>query len=124
MIEFLAEAFSQLRPNEGMTYNAGLPINVSKIKYDNDSTLRISKDELDAKIAELQAVEPLRQLRIQRNQLLAQTDWRMTTDYPYNDQAQWASYRTQLRNLPQTANPTLDENGNLVVHWPTPPSQL
>lgn len=66
--------------------------------------------------------KPLRLLRQVRNQLLTQTDWRMTTDYPYNDQADWASYRTQLRNLPQTANPTLDENGNLIVDWPQAPS--
>ena len=71
------------------------------------------------------AAEPLRQLRIQRNQLLSQTDWRMTTDYPYNDQAAWASYRTELRDLPSTAEPTLDEQGNLTnVVWPTPPSEV
>lgn len=63
-------------------------------------------------------------VRFKRNQLLTQTDWRMTTDYPYNDQAAWASYRTQLRNLPQTANPTLDENGNLIVDWPQAPDNV
>ena len=78
----------------------------------------------DPEFAERWAVEPLRQLRIQRNNLLAQTDWRMTTDYPYNDQADWATYRTALRNLPATANPTLDEQGNLIVDWPTPPSNV
>jgi hypothetical protein len=71
------------------------------------------------------AAEPLRQLRIQRNQLLSQSDWRMTTDYPYADQSAWATYRTALRDLPATANPTLDENGQLTnVDWPTPPSDL
>ena len=63
-------------------------------------------------------------LRDERNQLLASTDWRMTTDYPYNDQAEWASYRTELRNLPQTSNPTLDEQGNLIVDWPQAPSEV
>ena len=80
--------------------------------------------ELLAKVQELQAAEPLRQLRIQRNQLLTQTDWRMTTDYPYSDQSAWATYRTELRNLPATAEPTLDQNGNLTnVDWPTAPDQ-
>ena len=64
------------------------------------------------------------ELRIQRNQLLQQTDWRMTTDYPYNDQPAWASYRTALRNLPETANPTLDEQGNLIVDWPQAPDAV
>jgi len=83
-----------------------------------------TEEQIQAKIAELQAAEPMRILRIQRNQLLTQTDWRMTTDYPYNDQPAWASYRTSLRNLPATAEPTLDENGNLIVDWPTPPDAV
>ncbi len=65
----------------------------------------------------------MKQVRFQRNQLLAQTDWRMTTDYPYADQDQWASYRTALRNLPESAEPTLDESGKLIVDWPTAPDQ-
>jgi hypothetical protein len=85
---------------------------------------RCTKDEWENAKSELQAAEPLRQLRIQRNQLLASTDWRMNTDYPYNDQAQWASYRTALRNLPETATPTLDENGNLIVDWPQSPDNV
>lgn len=64
-------------------------------------------------------------LRQQRNQLLTQTDWRMTTDYPYSDQTAWATYRTELRDLPATASPTLDENGQLTnVVWPTAPDDL
>ena len=67
----------------------------------------------------------LERLRLERNQLLAQTDWRMTTDYPYADQSQWATYRTALRDLPATASPTLDENGQLTnVDWPTAPDSL
>lgn len=63
-------------------------------------------------------------LRRLRNTKLAQTDWRMSTDYPYSDQSQWATYRTELRDLPATASPTLDENGQLTnVVWPTAPDQ-
>ena len=69
-------------------------------------------------------ISAMEQLRMERNSLLFQTDWRMTTDYPYADQAAWASYRTALRNLPATANPTLDEQGNLIVDWPQAPSQI
>ena len=68
-------------------------------------------------------IEALKQLRHIRNRFLAETDWRMTTDYPYSDQAEWASYRTSLRNLPESAEPTLDESGKLIVDWPTPPDQ-
>ena len=65
----------------------------------------------------------MNRLRLERNQLLASADWRMTTDYPYDDQAEWASYRTQLRDLPATAEPTLSESGELIVDWPTAPDQ-
>lgn len=69
--------------------------------------------------------DPMVWLRSTRNLLLQETDWRMTTDYPYADQAQWATYRTELRDLPSTAEPTLDENGQLTnVVWPTAPSDL
>ena len=89
---------------------------------ENGNQVNIDESLVQAKIQELQAAEPLRQLRIQRNQLLQQTDWRMTTDYPYSDQAEWATYRTELRDLPATATPTLDENGNLTnVIWPEEP---
>lgn len=82
----------------------------------------IAEGEQQEKIWQDQAYDrALGRLREKRNELLTQTDWRMTTDYPYSDQDQWASYRTELRNLPATSEPTLDENGNLIVDWPTPP---
>jgi hypothetical protein len=69
------------------------------------------------------------QLRHQRDSKLAQSDWRMTVDYPYADQNDWELYRTELRELPQeiAANnvpqPTLDENNMLVFnHWPEEPN--
>ena len=80
-----------------------------------------TEDEIQTKLAELEAAEPMRLLRLERNQLLQETDWRMTTDYPYADQDQWATYRTSLRNLPATSEPTLSESEELIVNWPTAP---
>jgi hypothetical protein len=75
---------------------------------------------VSAKIAELQALEPLRLLREQRNQLLAQSDWMAVPDRTAT-QAQ-IDYRQALRDLPSTADPQLDENGNLTnVTWPERP---
>jgi len=72
------------------------------------------------KMQELQAAEPLRLLRQQRNQLLQQTDWMAVNDRTMT-QAQIA-YRQALRDLPETADPQLDENGNLNnVNWPEEP---
>jgi hypothetical protein len=81
-----------------------------------------SEEQIQAKIAELQATEPLRLLRIQRNQLLTQTDWRMVSDYPGTNQNEWQTYRQALRDI-TTQTPSLDSNGQLSgITWPTPPT--
>lgn len=64
--------------------------------------------------------EPMRLLREERNLKLAETDWWCCSDQTPT-QAQ-LDYRTALRDLPATASPSLDENGNLTnVTWPTKP---
>ena len=121
-MRFLAKALAELRPNEGMAYNSELPPIANKIIYDSESTIKITQEELDNKIAELQAAEPLRLLRIQRNQLLQETDWTQNRDVTLANDAEWAAYRQALRDLPNTATPELDEYGNLTnVTWPEKP---
>ena len=67
---------------------------------------------------ELQAAEPMRLLREQRNKLLAATDWMAVSDRTMTQEQ--IDYRQALRDLPETADPQLDENGNLTnVTWPT-----
>jgi len=57
-------------------------------------------------------------LRELRNAMLAQSDWMAVSDRVMT-QAQ-IDYRQALRELPQTADPQLDENGQLTnVMWPT-----
>jgi hypothetical protein len=64
--------------------------------------------------------EPLRLLRQQRNQLLAKSDWMAVSDRTMT-QAQ-IDYRQALRDLPETADPQLDDQGNLTnVNWPEEP---
>ena len=87
-----------------------------------DSRPQPSEEEIQAKIAELTAEEPLRQLRQLRNQLLAATDWRMVSDYPGSNQTEWQTYRQSLRDI-TTQTPSLDVDGNLTgITWPTPPN--
>ena len=80
-----------------------------------------SEEQIQAKIAELEAAEPLRQLREQRNQILAQSDWMANSDVTMSDA--WRTYRQALRDLPANSpNVALDEQGNLInVTWPTKP---
>ena len=54
-----------------------------------------SQDALDKK-----PLKDLARLRRERDQLLAQSDWRDLPSYPGADQADWRTYRQQLRDLP------------------------
>jgi len=56
-------------------------------------------------------------IRATRDQILRDTDWTMTTGATV-DQAQWAAYRQNLRDIPQTYK---DKTPDDVV-WPTQPS--
>ena len=94
----------------------------NKIVEWHDSRPQPSEEQIEAKIAELGAAEPMRLLRQQRNQLLQQTDWRMVSDYPGSNQTEWQTYRQALRDI-TTQTPSLDENGQLTgIMWPTPPA--
>lgn len=86
-----------------------------------------TREEINAKIQELRAAEPLRLLRIERTQKLQETDWEVQRNTERNiTDSNLIDYRNALRDLPQEiANgnipaPTLDENEMLVFeHWPT-----
>ena len=86
-----------------------------------DPTIAPSEQEIQEKIAELEAIEPMRLLRIQRNQLLQQTDWMALNDVVVSEE--WKAYRQALRDLPVNSEPQLDENGDLInVNWPEEPA--
>ena len=79
-----------------------------------------TEEEIQAKIAELQAAEPLRLLRIERNRLLQETDWRFRSDLTPSQA--WIDYCQALRDLPENSEPQLNENGELTnVTWPEKP---
>ena len=64
-------------------------------------------------------IEPVTwaKIREQRNQILRDTDWTMTPGCTV-DQAQWAAYRQNLRDLTST----YAETGPESVVWPVQPS--
>lgn len=89
---------------------------------ENDNQVNIDESLIQAKIAELEAAEPMRLLRLERDARIAKTDWRATVDYPGTDKEAWLTYRQALRDLPATAEPELDENGMITnVTWPEEP---
>ena len=84
----------------------------------------LTYEQIQAKIAELEAAEPLRLLRIERTRLLQESDWRDLPSYPGTDQAEWRTYRQALRDLTNTETPALNDNGELInVNWPVPPGE-
>ena len=92
-----------------------------------DETSKPSKDDLDTKLTELQNAEPMRLLRIERDIRIAKSDWRivMAKETGTNIPTAWKTYRQALRDLPASANPTLNSNGMLnmsSVTWPTEPT--
>ena len=91
-----------------------------EIRYHSGQTPP-TEEEIQKKLTELQNAEPMRILREVRNQKLAQTDWRASSDLTLS--SEWSSYRQALRDLPSTANPTLDSDENLQgVTWPDEPT--
>ena len=74
------------------------------------------------KIQEYVDAEPMRQLREERNERLAETDWTQGRDVTLSNDSDWKNYRQELRDLPSTASPTLDERGLLTnVTFPEKP---
>ena len=87
-----------------------------------DSGQQPTKTEVADKIAELDAAEPMRLLRIERDRKIAKTDWRASSDLTLLDA--WKTYRQALRDLPASASPKLDSNYELDFSsftWPTEP---
>ena len=76
------------------------------------------------KKTELVNAEPMRLLRLERNRLLAESDWMANSDVTMSDE--WKKYRQQLRDFPASPkiNPQLHDDGKLnmtSVSWPTKP---
>ena len=78
-----------------------------------------------AKYDELETKFPMDELRMVRNIKLTETDWTQNPDVPSTTRDKWLSYRQELRDLPASANPKLNDKGYLdesSITWPTKPS--
>lgn len=81
-----------------------------------------TRAQVEAKIAELKAAEPMRLLRVERDRLIAETDWWVLPDRtPTSEQL---AYRQALRDLPDNSSPVLDLTSRIGisgVSWPVKP---
>ena len=114
------DALSRLRPDAEYIVRGDI---YSGIEWFDSGQTKPTETEINSKISELNAVEPMRLLRLERNSRIAETDWRASSDLTLSDA--WKTYRQALRDLPATASPSLDSNYELdltSVTWPTEPS--
>ena len=120
----LMQAIQALRPGaqcriSGDTYNG--------IMWDDKNQTIPTEDEVNKKLKELQAGEPMKLLREVRNKLISETDWTQLKDIDLDiiRERNWKNYRQALRDLPLVSNPKLDSLGDLdmsSVNWPDKPS--
>jgi hypothetical protein len=91
----------------------GADANGSAIESSNPSDWGTSWSAVSAKLTELNAGEPLKLLREERNRRIAETDWWASSDLTMT--ADQTAYRQALRDITATYT-SLDD-----VVWPTKP---
>ena len=94
---------------------------------ETNSQTKPTKEEVTAKLNELNNEEPYKLLREERNKLISETDWTQLKDIDLDiiRERNWKNYRQALRDLPSKSNPKLDDSGKLdmsSVTWPVKPS--
>ena len=112
------QALYSLRPNA-----AWVIIDDTTIDWRDEKETQPTDTEITTEQTRLIALEEFKVLREERNKRLAATDWRDSSDVGLTDA--WKTYRQALRDLPASASPKLDNNGDLdmsSVTFPTEPS--
>ena len=87
-----------------LTPTCDFVVDGDKLIWNDKEELSPTDEAIAMKVKELEAAQPLNQLRIERNELLMETDYIMVSDYPHTDKQAWIDYRQALRDLPQTAD--------------------
>jgi len=119
MIYNVYTALSALKPTEKWTWSG---TDYSGLEWKGSGSAP-TESEINAELTRLTNAEPMRLLRIERDKLLAACDWRASSDLTLS--TDWKTYRQSLRDLPASASPKLDSDGNLdmsSVSFPTEPS--
>ena len=121
----LVDALRALRPNDSFIVRG--EIVYENIQLADENKTLPTEYELNAKLAELEAAEPFKLLREERNKRIAETDWTQLKDIDLDiiRERNWKNYRQALRDLPAKSNPKLNEYGDLdmtSVTWPDKPS--
>mgnify|MGYP003332684110 CR=1 FL=1 len=116
------DALASLKPNKQWSRRAEND-DYSGFVWDEGETIPTDA-EIEAELLRLTNAEPMRLLRLERDSRLAKTDWMSFSDSPTMSD-DWKTYRQALRDLPVSASPKLDSNGDLdmtSVTFPTEPT--
>jgi len=119
MIYNTHNALASLKPNTNWGWSG---MEYSGLDW-QDSSTKPTEAEINAEVTKLTNAEPMRLLRVERDRLLTACDWRASSDLTLADD--WKTYRQALRDLPASASPKVDSNGDLdmtSVTFPTEPS--
>ena len=121
----LRDAIKLLTDEKWSHYEGDDPSTIGWVNPENAPSI----EQINAKFQELNAAEPMRLLRQQRNQKLSETDWTQYRDVSLSNDSDWQTYRQSLRDLPQNFSPIIDiitEDGYSIVKeqtdWPEKPS--
>lgn len=102
----------------------------TKLDWDaSNSKTKPTLEDLQSKVTALDAAEPMKRLRYERDRLLNECDWVVTkaSETGVAETDAWKTYRQALRDLPSTQNPEIEAEpttqlGLKNVTWPTKPS--
>jgi len=102
----------------------GADENGTGIESDDTSKWGVTWKQVSDKMKEMDAAEPMKELRRQRDAKLAETDWTALGDVTMTDNMK--TYRQKLRDLPASndgKNASLSASGSLEnVKWPQKPA--
>ena len=116
----ISDALQALKPGAEWVLRGG---DYSGLEWLDSGQTKPTETEVNNKVTALDAAEPARLLRVERDRRIAKTDWRAGSDLTLA--SAWSTYRQALRDLPASATPKLDSNYQLdltSVTWPTEPS--
>ena len=115
----IVKALEALAPGALWSMNAN---DYNQLQWNSPDIPKPTRAQVEAKIAELKAAEPMRLLRVERDRLIAETDWWVLPDRtPTSEQL---AYRQALRDLPDNSSPVLDPTSRIGisgVSWPVKP---
>ena len=97
----------------------GTDANNSAIESTDPADFGVTWKQVSDKMKEMDDAAPMAELRRQRNEKLAETDFYALSDVTMS--SDMADYREDLRDLPATAEPTLVDGVLGNVTWPTKP---